>query len=146
MLGPGCSDDPAIVSCEGQCACNNDTRTCECMGGTICVMEGGSDVTFKCDGNASCEFSCGVNCTTECPGTSVCTADMGDESFAQCNGTGRCDVTCSGDCQVECSGNEECTVRCPDGAECGITECSPVVQCENQNALACRTECPPPIE
>ena len=143
-IAAGCSDDdPAIVACEGQCTCDSDTRTCECMGGTTCVMEGGTDVTFRCNGNASCDFLCGANCTSECPGTSVCVAAMGEGSMARCNGTGRCDVTCSGDCRVVCTGNEECTLSCPEGADCAITECSQVIECEGQNAFACRTDCPP---
>lgn len=145
-LSAGCNDDTVeILACEGNCMCVEETRTCSCLGGTECIIEGANDVTLICEGNADCALRCEDDCNVQCPGTSICEVIMGGDSFARCNGTGRCDVTCNGDCQVECTGNEECTVRCADDVDCEIIGCGEAIDCDDQNAQACRTACPPPL-
>ena len=74
---PGCGDDDGadvdILECEGSCECDEDTRTCSCLGGTECVVEGEEDITLVCEGNARCDLQCEALCTVECPGTAGCT-------------------------------------------------------------------------
>lgn len=150
MFASGCGDDGGgaeVLECEGSCGCDEDTRTCSCMGGSMCTVESADDITLVCEGNARCDLVCDDRCLVECPGTAGCDAEMGDDSEAVCNGTGDCDYTCFGDCTVDCPGTSACTVRCPPDATCNITSCGGgmLTECEGQNAQACRTDCPPPL-
>jgi hypothetical protein len=109
------------------------------------VLEGdGNDVTFECEGNATCDLTCGTNCHVICPGTAGCIAAMGDDSTGVCNGTGSCDYTCDGDCSVDCPGTSACTLDCPVEATCEITSCPQVEDC-GDGLLVCRTSCPPAV-
>ena len=143
-----CKDDDGghseILECIGTCTCDQETRTCSCAGGTECTIEGEGNVTLTCDGNASCDLSCGVGCHVICPGTTGCTAEMGDEGTADCQGNAFCDYTCLGDCQVTCSGTPECIVRCTDGAECTILACEGSLTDCGDGVQVCRTQCPAP--
>lgn len=143
---PGCkksNDQVAVLECTGTCTCDQETRTCTCSGGTDCALAGEeSSVTFECDGNATCDLTCGTDCHVVCPGTAGCTATMGDGSTAVCNGTGDCHYTCVGDCSVDCPGASSCTLTCPMGATCEITSCPQMVDC-GDGVLACRNACPP---
>lgn len=143
LVFSNCGDDEVkVIECEGSCTCDQDTRTCACQGGTECVVEGYDDVTLVCEGNARCELSCGDRCHVECPGTAGCNAEMGDDSSAVCNGTGDCEYTCSGDCEVNCPGVSRCVLRCPEDAECQITDCPAITlqECGN-GVLVCRSTC-----
>ncbi len=141
----GCSKDSKesveVLECTGSCECDPDTRTCSCLGGTECVVEGADDVTLICEGNARCELECGNRCHVECPGTAGCSAEMGFDSTAICNGTGDCEYYCLGDCEVDCPGTSACFVYCPEDAFCEITSCPQVEECED-GGLACRRDCP----
>ena len=139
----GCNCGGAdVLECVGSCSCDDSSRTCTCNGGTLCTVEGAEDITFVCEGNASCDLECGVGCHIECPGTSGCTAVLGDESTAVCNGSGFCDIECDGDCAVDCPGSEMCVLDCPVDATCEITSCEgEIVDCGN-GVLACRASCP----
>lgn len=142
----GCGDDSGhadVLECEGTCSCDNDTRTCTCSGGTLCVVEGESDINLICEGNAQCDLQCEEDCHVECPGISGCTADMGDDSSAVCNGSGQCEYTCNGDCTADCPGSSECIVYCLSGFVCEITSCEQDFQDCGNGVLACRTNCPP---
>lgn len=120
----GCgSDDVDVLECDGACHCDPDERVCSCEGGTECTLEGAEDVTFECDGNASCDLTCGTGCHVVCPGTTGCTTTLADDASAECQGTATCDFYCEGDCDIECGGNTDCTVECADDCELEGTDC-----------------------
>lgn len=143
----GCSDNSNehadVLECEGSCECDSETRTCSCLGGSECIVEGEDDITLICEGNARCELECGTACHVECPGTAGCVAAMGDDSTAVCNGTGDCEYYCDGDCVVDCPGSSSCFVTCPEGSICEFTSCPEmqIQECEG-GGLACRRDCP----
>lgn len=112
-----------VLECEGECTCDDSTRTCSCAGGTACVLEGADDVTFRCEGNASCDLACGVGCHVICPGTTGCTTVLGDDSSAECQGNATCNFTCEGDCEISCGGASTCEVTCADDCELEGTSC-----------------------
>ncbi len=153
LLAASCNDDEAerrvdgetaeVVSCEGSCSCDPDTRTCTCQGGSLCETECDGPCTLQCEGNARCDMSCPDDCTIECPGTAGCDARVGDNAVGVCNGTGDCAFTCEGDCSFDCPGASRCVVFCAAGATCEITSCPMVTECDG-DILACRTDCPSP--
>ena len=116
LLMVNCGSEDPILECEGECSCDYDTRECSCAGGTTCTLEG-DDVTFYCDGNASCDLTCGLYCHVVCPGTTGCTTTLGDGSSAECQGTATCDFTCEGDCDISCGGTSNCSVECHEDCE-----------------------------
>lgn len=150
-LAAACGDDvdddgaanADVVSCEGSCSCEPEINTCTCQGGSTCVTECEGPCTLVCEGNARCDMECPDDCTVECPGTAGCDALVGDDAQGVCNGTGDCEYTCLGDCTFDCPGVSRCVIYCAEGAECEITSCPMVTECEG-DILACRTECPPP--
>ena len=149
FLVAGCGDDSdaEIQMClpENACSCTDGVErdtSCTCVGGASCSVEGDS-IEFQCEGNATCNLSCGTDCLVTCPGTTSCTVEVGDGAVIVCPGTASCDVTCNGDCLVEMSGNADSIVRCvneADGAVCQVTGCS-ATDCGN-NVDACNTACP----
>jgi hypothetical protein len=141
----GCKKDDGeidILECEGECSCDPDTRTCWCHGGTECVVEGESDITLVCEGNADCDISCEERCHVECPGGSHCVVELGNDSTAICNGTGSCDILCHGDCSVDCPGAEQCIVRCGADYTCTMTSCEGGLTDCGDGVQACRWTCP----
>lgn len=147
VLGGGviaCGDDDGdveILACSGTCMCDDDTRTCSCAGGTDCVLDGEGDVTFTCDGNASCGLSCGEGCDIVCPGTTGCVAESGAAATFVCQGTAECDFTCLDDCTVSCGGSTRCLVHCADEDTCDLSDCRGAVSCGDQT-FACGRACP----
>lgn len=135
------SDDIDVLECSGECACDEETNTCSCLGGTDCVVESSGAVTLVCEGNARCELACGADCNVDCPGTSGCDATIGDGSTGTCAGTASCNYTCEGECTIDCPGASRCTLGCPTDAACEITSCPTVTDC-GDGVLACRTACP----
>lgn len=118
FAGAGCGSDPAdVLECEGDCSCDEQERSCTCQGGTDCAIDGASDVTFYCDGNASCDLKCGAECHVVCPGTTQCAATLGPAGSAECQGTASCEYTCDADCDIECGGNTDCSIECHDDCE-----------------------------
>ena len=114
----GCgSDEPDVLECDGDCGCDEETRTCNCSGGTDCVIEGAEDLTFECDGNADCDLTCGTDCHVICPGTTTCTATLTGYASAECQGTGTCEYYCDTDCDIDCGSNTDCTVNCHDDCD-----------------------------
>ncbi len=119
----GCSSDVDVLECDGECTCDEDTRSCSCAGGTNCTIDGADDITFYCDGNASCDLECGYGCHAVCPGTTGCTTRLGPDSSAECKGTASCTFYCDGDCDVDCSGAASCTVECHEDCDKSGTKC-----------------------
>jgi hypothetical protein len=141
-----CGDDDEdggarILECDGNCTCNEDTRTCSCSGGTSCALEGEGNVTFTCDGNAACDLSCGSNCDIICPGTTGCTAEAGASASFECQGNAMCEFTCLADCSVLCQGAAQCLVTCDDTEPCDLDNCSNSTDCGN-GVFACGRACP----
>jgi hypothetical protein len=139
-----CGDDEgevAILECTGTCTCDNDTRTCSCAGGTDCVLEGEGQVTFTCDGNASCGLSCGDDCNVVCPGTTGCNAESGARARFECQGTAACEFRCHADCAVFCGGTSQCLVTCDDVNACDLSACRNSTDCGG-GIFACGRECP----
>jgi hypothetical protein len=117
-------DDVDVLECSGQCSCDQETQTCSCSGGTTCALEGGSNVTFTCDGNAACELSC-EGCDVICPGTTGCTVTLGNGGTAECQGNAICDYECTGNCDIQCGGASQCSTTCSgDGCEPAGDGCS----------------------
>lgn len=117
----GCGgDDVEVLECDGECTCDEQTRTCSCAGGTECTLDGAEDVTFECDGNASCDLACGTGCHVICPGTTGCTTILAHNASGECQGTATCEFSCEGNCDVDCGGNTDCTVECAD--DCELTD------------------------
>jgi hypothetical protein len=141
----GCDDDDddgvAVLECSGTCSCNDDTRTCSCAGGTECTLAGEGNVTFTCDGNASCDLVCGDDCNIVCPGTTGCTAESGAGAEFECQGNASCDFTCQADCVVDCQGAAQCLVRCEDEATCNLDACRGATPC-GDGVFACGRACP----
>jgi hypothetical protein len=136
-----CGDDAEVIECDGTCSCDAETRTCSCAGGTECTLEGESDVTFTCDGNASCGLSCGDGCNIICPGTTGCTAEAGAGARFECQGNAECEFTCLADCAVHCSGASQCLVTCADEASCNLSDCRGSTDC-GDGLFACGRACP----
>ena len=134
-------DDVAVLQCSGTCSCNNDTRTCSCSGGTNCVLEGEGNVTFICDGNASCGLGCGDDCNIVCPGTTGCTAESGARARFECQGNAACEFTCHADCSVQCGGTAQCLVSCADPNTCDLSNCRSSMDCGG-GVFACGRACP----
>jgi hypothetical protein len=133
--------DVAVLECTGTCTCDSDTRSCSCAGGTECVIEGEGNVTFTCDGNASCGLGCGENCDIICPGTTGCVAESGSGATFECQGTASCEFTCEADCSVSCGGAASCLVRCADADTCDLSECRGSTDC-GDGVFACGRACP----
>lgn len=141
----GCGDDDdgevRVLACSGNCSCNDDTRTCSCSGGTDCVLEGEGNVTFTCDGNASCGLSCGSACDIVCPGTTGCVAKAGPSAYFECQGNATCEFTCEADCEVSCGGAARCLVTCDDPDQCDLSACRGSTDC-GDGVFACGRDCP----
>ncbi len=139
-----CGDDDGdveVLECSGTCNCNDDERTCSCAGGTECALEGEGDVTFTCDGNASCDLSCGDGCEIICPGTTGCVAESGAGASFECQGNAMCEFTCLADCSVSCGGTTQCLVHCDDEDECDLSDCRNSTDC-GEGTFACGRACP----
>lgn len=133
--------DVAVLDCTGTCSCDASTRTCSCAGGTDCTLVGSSDVTFACDGNASCGLSCGDDCDIICPGTTGCIADAGKRAYFECQGNAQCEFTCRADCEVSCGGASRCLVTCEDPDACDLSDCRGSTDCGG-GVFACGRACP----
>jgi hypothetical protein len=133
--------DVKVLECTGTCTCDNATRTCSCAGGTDCTLVGSGDVTFGCDGNASCGLSCGDDCDIICPGTTGCIADAGARAYFECQGNAQCEFTCRADCSVSCGGAARCLVTCQDPQSCDLSGCRGSRECGG-GVFACGRDCP----
>jgi hypothetical protein len=142
-----CGDDDddrppvKVLECSGTCSCDAQTRTCSCSGGTDCVLAGEGNVTFSCDGNASCGLSCTNDCNIICPGTTGCVADSGARARFECQGNASCEFTCKADCVVQCAGAAQCLVTCTDPETCDLTDCRGSTDCGG-GVFACGRSCP----
>jgi hypothetical protein len=145
MAAVACGDDDegdvAILECDGNCSCNDVTRTCSCSGGTECTIEGEGNLRFTCDGNASCDLNCGNDCEIVCPGTTGCTAEAGEGASFECQGNAICEFTCRANCSVRCAGAAQCLVTCDDTEPCNLDECQGSTDCGN-GVFACGRACP----
>jgi hypothetical protein len=136
-------DDPQVkvLECSGTCSCDAQARTCSCSGGTECVLAGEGNVTFSCDGNASCGLSCTNDCNIVCPGTTGCVADSGARARFECQGNASCEFTCKADCSVQCAGAAQCLVTCADPDTCDLSNCRASTDC-GDGVFACGRACP----
>ncbi len=142
----GCGDDDddegaVVLECSGTCTCDGETRTCSCAGGTDCTLLGEGNVTFTCDGNASCGLTCGDDCNIVCPGTTGCVADSGARARFECQGNAECEFTCHADCSVHCGGTASCLVTCEDMDACDLSDCNGSTDC-GDGVFACGRDCP----
>jgi len=113
------------------------SRTFACS----CALEGEGDVTFTCDGNASCDLHCGDQCDIICPGTTGCSAESGASASFECQGNAECEFTCLSDCTVSCGGATRCLVHCDDPDACDLSDCRNAIDCGN-DTHACGRPCP----
>jgi hypothetical protein len=134
-------NDVTVLECTGTCTCDEEARICSCAGGTSCVLEGEGDVTFTCDGNASCGLACGDDCDIICPGTTGCTAEAGARARFECQGSASCEFTCRADCVVSCGGASQCLVTCDDVETCDLSQCRDATDC-GDGVFACGRACP----